>query len=234
MIRTILVPALGILLLGVATPAGAATRSYTVTSFDRIRVDGPYSVKLSTGRTPYARATGTASALDGLSLRVEGRTLIIRRDSSAWGGYPSRAFEPVELSVGTHELAAAALNGAGSLIIDRVKGLTFELSAQGAGRADIGEVAADRLVIALAGSISSRVAGKALKLTAIVRGASSLDASALTARDGLLSAEGPAQLAATLTDTARVEATGVAQVAVAGNPACTVKTLGSASVSGCR
>jgi hypothetical protein len=142
--------------------------------------------------------------------------------------------EPVELAVGTHELANASLNGAGTLSIDKVRGLTFELSAQGAGRADIGAVEVDRLVVSLSGTVTSRVAGKALKLTAIVRGASSLDATALSARDGLLSAQGPAQLSATLTDTARVDATGVAQVTVAGRPACTVKLLGSSSVDGCQ
>jgi hypothetical protein len=221
-------------LLAAASPAEAATRSFTITSFDRIRVEGPYSVRLSTGVTPYARATGSSQALDSISVRVEGRTLTIRRDPSAWGGYPGQAQEPVELVVGTHELSRADLNGAGSLLIDKARGLNFELSAQGAGRAEIGDVQADRLVVAVAGAVTSRVAGKVLKLTAIVRGASSLDASGLAAKEVLLSAEGPAQLSARATDAAKIDATGVAQVQVAGNPACTIKVLGSASVSGCR
>lgn len=217
-----------------AQPASAATRNYTVTSFDRIRVDGPYSIRLQTGTSPFARASGSAQALDGLSVRVEGRTLVVRRNASAWSSSPMRAQEPVELSVGTHELGTAILNGAGTLLIDRVKGLSFELSAQGAGLAEIGEVQADRLVVALAGTVTARVAGKALKFTALLRGASSLDASALAAKDGVLSAEGPAQLSARLLETARIDASGVAQVAVTGDPACTVKLLGSASVTGCR
>ena len=226
--------ALAAALAAASTPAAAATRNFTITSFDRIRVDGPYSVRLSTGVTPYARATGSTQALDGVSVRVDGRTLTVRRDSSAWGGYPGQAQEPVELVIGTHELVRADLNGAGSLLIDKVKGLTFELSAQGAGRAEIADVQADRLVVAVAGTITARVAGKALKLTGIVRGASSLDAAGLRTKDALLSAEGPAQLSASVSDTARVDASGVAQVQVTGNPACTVKLLGSASVSGCR
>nr|WP_294169655.1 DUF2807 domain-containing protein [uncultured Sphingomonas sp.] len=217
-----------------AAPGAAATRSYTVTSFDRVRVDGPYSVQLTTGRSPFARASGSAQALDGLGLRVEGRTLVIRRNASAWGGYPGHGQEPLEISVGTHELTAASLNGAGTLLIDKVKGLTFELSAHGAGRAEIGEVQADRLVVALSGTVISRVAGKTLKLTAIVRGASSLDASGLAVKDALLSAEGPAQLTAAASDTARVDASGTAQVALTGRPACTLKVLGSSTVSGCR
>lgn len=230
MIRSALLAAT---LLCTAAPAAAAQRSFSVTSFDRIRVDGPFSVRLATGVTPYARATGSSRALDGISVRVEGRTLTIRRDPSAWGGYPNQAQEPVELSIGTHELATAILNGAGTLSIDKARGLNFELSVQGAGRADIADVQVDRLVVALAGTVTSRIAGKALRLTAIVRGASGLDAAALTAREGLLSAQGPASISAKLTETARVDASGVAQVTVSGDPACTVKLLGSASVSGC-
>lgn len=217
-----------------AAPAIGATRSFTVTSFDRVRVDGPYSIRLATGTSPFARATGSAQALDGLSLRVEGRTLVIRRDASAWGGYPGQAQEPVEISAGTHELTAAALNGAGTLLIDKVRGLSFDLSAQGAGRAEIGEVQADRLVVALAGTVTSRVAGKALKLTAIVRGASSLDAGGLATRDALLSAAGPAQLSVRTADTARIDASGTAAVTVTGGAACTIKVQGSATVTGCR
>ena len=84
-----------------AAPAAAAIRSYTVTSYDRVRVDGPYSVQLTTGRSPFAQATGSAQALEGLSLRVEGRTLVIRLNPSACGGYPGPTQEPLEISVGT-------------------------------------------------------------------------------------------------------------------------------------
>jgi hypothetical protein len=216
------------------SPAVAAERSFTITSFDRIRVEGPYSVRLTTGVTPSARASGSPQSLDSISVKVEGRTLTIRRDQSAWGGYPGQAQEPVELVVGTHELSRADLNGAGSLLIDKARGLSFELSAQGAGRAEIGDVQTDRLVVALSGTVTSRVAGKALKFTAIVRGASNLDASGLETRDALLSAQGPAQLSATARDTAKIDATGVAEVRITGNPACTVKLLGSSTVSGCR
>jgi hypothetical protein len=89
-------------------------------------------------------------------------------------------------------------------------------------------------MISISGAVTSRVAGKALKLTAIVRGASNLDASGLAAKESLLSAAGPAQLSAWASETAKIDAAGVAQVQVTGNPACTIKLRGSASVSGCR
>ena len=78
-------------LLLVAAPAMAATRSYSVTSFDRIRVDGPYQLMLKTNVAPFARAAGSQQALDAVSIRVEGRTLIVRADEGgSWGGYPGQ------------------------------------------------------------------------------------------------------------------------------------------------
>ena len=42
--------------------AAPATRNYSVTSFDRIRIDGPYKVALKTNVAPYARASGTQAS----------------------------------------------------------------------------------------------------------------------------------------------------------------------------
>ena len=64
-------PLLALLVLAsLPTPSDAAaptTRNYSVPSFDRIRIDGPYKVELRTNVSPYARATGSQLSLDGLS-----------------------------------------------------------------------------------------------------------------------------------------------------------------------
>jgi hypothetical protein len=226
-----------IALIGIVTgaaPADAANRSFSVTGFDRIRVDGPFRVRLTTGVAPFASATGSTQALDSVVIEVQGRTLVVHLNRSSWGGYPGQLAGPVEINVGTHELNAAWLNGAGSLAIDKVKGLSFDLSAQGAGAASIGSVAVDRLKVAVAGTGSLRVAGSAANLTAVIRGSSSLEAAELTVKDAVIGAEGPATVRATVTGTAKVDAMGVAQVELAGKPACTTRAQGAASVSGCR
>ena len=217
-----------------AAQAAPNTRNYSVTSFDRIRLDGPYKVRLVTGVAPFARAEGSQEALDGVSVDVQGRTLIIHRNRSSWGGYPGKPAGPVEISVGTHGLAAAFLNGAGSLAIDKVRGLSFELAVQGAGAASIAQVEVDQLKIGIAGAGSTTLAGRAPKMTAIVRGASLFDASALAVKDVTLGAEGPAIVKLYATSSARIDVAGTASVDVTGDPACTVKASGSASVSGCR
>jgi len=78
------------------------------------------------------------------------------------------------------------------------------------------------------------VSGKAGKLTAIVRGISSLDASGLTSKDATIGAQGPATVKAIVTNAVTIDASGAATIALAGNPACTARLSGSASVSGCR
>jgi Putative auto-transporter adhesin, head GIN domain len=218
----------------IASPAAAADRNYSVTSFDRIRLDGPFKVHLTTNVAPFARATGSPEALDGVSLDVQGRTLVIHSNRSSWGGYPGRQPGPVEISVGTHELAAAFLNGSGSLAIDKIRGLTFELAIQGAGAATIANVDVDQLKIGITGAGSTTLAGKAPRMTAIIRGSSLFDASALTTKDVVVGAEGPVIVKVNAVSSAKIDATGIATVEITGNPACTVKANGSVTVTGCR
>src|SRR5258705_8312631 len=108
-----------------AQPAHAATRNFGVNGFDRIRVEGPYRVKLATGVAPFASASGSPTALDRITIEVQGRTLIIHVSKSSWGGYPGQDPGPVEIQAGTHELGQASLTGSGTVQIDKIKGLSF-------------------------------------------------------------------------------------------------------------
>jgi len=230
--RTFL-PAL-LLAISLAAPASAATRNFGITGFDRIRVDGPFRVRLSTGVAPFAKAEGPAAALDRVAVDVQGRTLVVHTSRSSWGGYPGDGAGPVEISLGTHELSAAWLNGAGTLRIDKVKGLSFDLSVQGSGAAGIERADIDQLRVSVSGTGTAILAGEARRMTAVVRGVSTLDAAALTTKDATIGAEGPATVRANVTNAAKIDGSGVATVMLAGAPSCTAKLSGSASVSGCR
>jgi hypothetical protein len=222
-------------LASLTSPAPAAERTLSVTTFDRVRVDGPYKVKVATGVSPFAKVSGSSAAIDGVSVDQQGRTLIIRANPSSWGGnYPGEGRGPVEVTVGTPDLTAVWVNGSGSLAVDRIKGLSFDVSVQGSGSAAIGEANVDQLEIGISGSGNVAIAGKAPKLTAIVRGTSALDASALAVRDVTVGAEGPSQVRVNANGTARIDARGVASVDLSGGAACTVKAEGSAIVTGCR
>lgn len=217
-----------------AAPADAATRNFGVSGFDRVRLDGPFRVKVSTGVAPFATASGSPAALDRVAMEVVGTTLVIHSSRSSWGGYPGEDVGTIDVSVGSHELTAAWVNGAGVLDIDRVKGLGFDLSVQGSGAATIGSADVDQLKIAIAGTASAMLAGRAGKVTAIVRGISSLDASDLAAKDATIGAEGAATIEANITNAVTVDGSGPATITLTGRPSCTLRIKGSASVSGCR
>lgn len=221
--------------LALAAPASAATRNFGITSFERIRVDGPYRVQLKTGVAPYATATGSQSALDRVAIDVIGNTLIVHNNVSAWGESSDTSDSgPVEIRIGTHDLTAATLNGAGLLQIDRVKALTFNGAAQGSGQLGVGQADVDQLSMVVIGTASAIASGHAGTLKLAVRGASSFDGSGLTAKDATIGADGAATIKAIVTDSATIDGSGPATITLGGKPACTARMSGSASVSGCK
>lgn len=220
--------------LAVATPAAAATRNFGITSFDKVRIEGPFKVTVTTGVAPFARARGSPAALDRVAIQVRGNTLVVGGAIGSWGGYPGADPGPVDISLGTHDLRSAWLNGSGALAIDRVSGLSFDLSVQGSGSATIDSVGVDQFSANIAGTASARLRGEAARMTAILRGIAGLDASSLAVRDLVLGSEGAATVTANVTNSAKIDASGAATIALAGRPACTLHTRGSTSVSGCR
>jgi len=221
-------------LAAIAAPAGAETRNFGASGFDKVRVDGPFKVRLTTGVAPFAQATGSARAIDRVAVDVRGQTLIVHVNQSSWGGYSGEDVGPVEIAIGTHDLSAASLNGSGSLDINAVKGLAFDLSVQGSGGATIADTDVDQLRVSVIGTASASLGGRAGKMTAIVRGISSLDAAGLTVKDATIGAEGAATVKAAITNAVTIDGTGTATITLTGDPSGTVRAHGSASVSGCK
>ena len=125
--RIFLLPAVA---LAAARRAGRAPRPATSASpaSTEVRVDGPFKVTADDRRRAVRPRQRLASARStGSRSRSRGDTLIVHANRSSWGGYPGEDTGPVEISIGTHELSAAWLNGAGRLAIDRVKGLELRL-----------------------------------------------------------------------------------------------------------
>lgn len=224
-----------LLLLGVAlasTPAAAtATRDYTVIGFDRIRVDGPYDVTVRTGLGPSARATGSTDALDRISVEVQNSTLVIKPDSSGWGGYPGAPAGKVQLAVTVADLSSAILAGSGTLAIDRVRGTSLDLALGGAGSLSVGLIDVAKLSVMLTGSGSASLAGHADDGRLIVRGAGDIAADGLTIRHAEIVSAGAGTITVSAAETAKVIAAGNGDVTVHGNPECDVSATGAGNVS---
>lgn len=216
------------LLAFVAVPAGGAERTYSITDFDRIHVDGPYRVTLTTGRSSAARAEGSTEALDHVSIEVQSGTLRIRRNRSAWGSLPAAG--PVTVALTTRDLRNAQLVGSGSLDIDRAKGLRVDLSVSGSGRLNVGSVEADNLLVGLLGGGRITLAGRTKQLRATVQGSGDLAATGLTADDAQIASDTSGNVAVAVAKTVRVTATGAGDVEIVGSPTCTVQAKGSGQI----
>lgn len=205
-----------------ATPAGAAERRYSVTDFDRIEVDGPYIVRLTTGGPSAAIATGPQGSLDRLTVDVSGQTLRIRRNRSGWTGNAGGQQGQVELSITTRTLRSARIIGPGRLTVDRLSGLRGDLNVEGSGELAVGAVATDNLTIRFVGSGRLEVAGRTGRLNAMFDGSGNADASRLLAQDAVVTTTGFGTVALNAARTARITANGRGEVMVAGRPACTL------------
>jgi hypothetical protein len=214
-----------------AAPAAAAERRFTVTQFDRIQVDGPFAVTVTTGRPGAALATGDARAVDRVSIEVQGRVLKVRPNRSAWGGYPGEGAGPVAIAISTHDLRGVAVNGSGTVAIDKARAMRFDLSVSGSGVIELPNLEADRLVLGLLGSGRITLGGKVKNVRATIQGTGDLAAAELISEDAELNADSSGKIAIGVKRAVKVTATGAGDVEIAGSPACTVKALGSGRVS---
>ena len=216
------------ILLVLSAPAHAAERNYSVTDYDRIRLDAPVRVTVTTGRSPSARASGDQAGIDRLKIEVQGRTLVIGRNVSAWGG--SGQSGPVELKLTAHALRGATVNGSGSLAIDRLRGATLQLVVAGSGALDVTAIEADVLSLGVVGDGRATVAGTAKRADLALRGPGSLVAEALMVGDLRLAADGPGSVKAAARKSAAITSSGSGTIVVTGKLACTVRATGSAEV----
>jgi hypothetical protein len=226
-----LLAAVAALTAAIPATAGAAERRFTVTDFDRVQISGAYRVTLGTGRAASATASGPREALDRVSIEVEGRTLRVRPNRSAWGGYPGEPSGPLTITLTTQDVRTATVDGAGLLDIDSAKAMRLELIVAGSGRLAVARVEADTLLLTQMGAGTIQLGGNAKSLRAEVHGAGSVEAAGLTADDAQIAADTAGTIRLRVTRAAKITATGSGDVEILGTPACTVKAIGAGQVT---
>jgi hypothetical protein len=213
-----------------AGQASAATRSFTVTGFDKIQVTGPFSVNLRTGPGPSARADGDAAAIDRLIVEVRGTTLVVGIKNRDWTDWRGRDMGKLIVSVTTPALSGATLTGSGDVTIDRAKAARFDLALTGSGDVAIGALTAERLQMNVTGSGDAKIAGRAAQVRASLQGSGNIDAAALAAADVDISIMGSGDAALAASRSAKVSLMGSGDVVITGKGACTVSKRGSGEV----
>ena len=223
------------LLLAVLTASGgqaqAATRSFTVTGFDKVRVEGAYNVEVRTGRGPSAQATGDARALDRVSVQVQGTTLVIKPDRSSWTGWPGEEIGGVSLVVTAPALSSASLNGSGDIKINRMAAPRVDIAIAGSGDIAVASIAGDRLRLDVMGSGTATLAGQAAIGLVTIQGAGNVAAAGLTIADADVTVAGAGDVALSATRSAKVKASGSGKVVIGGKAACAVSNRGAGQVS---
>jgi len=207
------------LLLGAAAPGDE--RVVMVTGFDRLRIDGPFTVEVEPG-SPGVTITGDRAALDTVNVRVDANTLILNSGTQSWQSASGKAASSARIRVTAPALRVVQTNGGTMLKLAELRGDRIDVSQNGAGRIDIGRVDAQDLSLTLAGSGVIALAGSALHTRVRLYGSSSLDAAALTTADAQLVSGSSGELAMTVRYNARISATSSGMVRVLGDAKCAV------------
>jgi len=215
-----------------ALPVSAADRSYPVGAFTKLRVEGPYTVRVHTGARASVAARGPQNRLDKLTVEQRGDTLVVSTVKGwSWSGWSWGKQDNVYIDIGVPMLSGAALTGSGDVTVDAVKGASFAASVTGSGDLAIGSVQAGSLVATVTGSGDLTVSGRAHKADATVSGSGNLHAGGLSV--GLLGATvtGSGDIAVGPTQAANARVTGSGDISIAGHPRCTTRKTGSGDIS---
>lgn len=86
---------------GDATAQSRASHVYALTSFERVRVEGPFDVRLTAGASPAGKADGDPRAIDSVVLRLDGTTLTVRRALTEIGATDNGAGRPLVITLAT-------------------------------------------------------------------------------------------------------------------------------------
>jgi hypothetical protein len=216
--------------LAACSSAVAATHTYSVTGFSRVRIAGPFDVHVRVGPGPSARATGPQAALDRLAVEQNDDTLVIKPLPGGWGGWPGSGGDKIVVEVTAPSLTQMAIAGSGDVTVDRVRGDSLDLALSGAGSLDVGAIDVDRLGATMTGSGDLRLAGKARAARAMMNGTGDIKAAGLMAIDATVNLIGSGDLAIGAQHTAKVNLSGTGDISIAGPAVCTVTSTGSGDV----
>ena len=203
--------------------ADAAEHRYAFGSYDRVRIDGPFEVNVTTGVAPGALATGDPHMIDGLDIELQGTTLIVRMGHQGWGETPvGKSVAPPVITLTTPNLRGAFVNAGARVAIQGMKAQRVDLSVNGSGSVTVSGADTDQLFATIIGAGTMTLSGRAARARLVTNGAGNVDASALTVNDLSILQDGPGETRAAARYTAQVNSTGLGRVVVTGNPKCVV------------
>lgn len=218
-------------LIAAALPAHAATRSIPVPNFVKLRVEGPYTVRVHTGAKVSVRASGPQSRLDKLTVESRGNTLILSTEKSwSWRGLSWGKDDAVTIDITVPMLEGAELTGSGDVAIDRVRTGDFAATLTGSGNLTVSQLDSSRLKASVTGSGDLSLAGKTARADMSVTGSGDLRGAGLAVNLLTATVMGSGDISVGPTRVARAKVMGSGDIRIAGRPNCTSSKMGSGEI----
>lgn len=223
---------IGLALVALATPASAADHSYVVTNFDRVRVDGPFEVRLTVGAGgAHASASGDDRVIANLSIEVQGDTLVVRKGIQGWSEQGKVDGPAPIITIAAPALRSATVIGGGKLAIAGVlRSARLDLQITGGGSIDARGIDTDDLAVMLIGNGNVALAGKSARARLLTNGNGSIAAIPLSVGDVLVRLDGPGETQVSARFTADLTSTGLGRIVVPGNAKCTAHAQAGAPI----
>lgn len=211
-------------------PFGSESRNFTVSSFDRIELDGHYEVLVTTGARASVSATGPTALLQRLRVEVDGNRLRIygRNEPS---GFERKIPGKVVVRVSVPALSAARIGGSGNMRVNRVAGRHFDGRVDGSGYLTLASLQVQSASFGMVGSGGiSAPNGQTGSLSVQLAGSGSVDTRGVNARSAKAQVGGSGSVFARANGPVTVDLSGSGSVQFVGGAQCRIQKTGSGSV----
>lgn len=201
--------------------APAPGRTVAIGSFDKIRVEGPFEVRVTIG-SPSATIGGDPRASEDVAIRVDGTTLSVRKGTGGWGEQPRGATGLIVVTLSTPGLVSASVAAGGRMTIARMRGMRVDVTVGGSGSLTLEDTDTEQLIATLIGTGRMTLAGRAARARLVSSGQGAIDATKLEVGDLIVHLDGIGETRASARYTAQVMNTGLGMVTIAGPAKCRV------------
>ena len=221
------------LLFSLLLTASAAPQEkvFLVTGFERVRVDGPFTVEMLRGPN-HAKAEGDSKLLDRLDIHVDGGTLVVGAGSQGWSLARGEVAGSPKITLTTPALRGLLVNGGGQVRAADMRGARVDVSVNGSGTIEVAALQSDDLALTLTGTGRIVAAGTSRRARVRSNGAGVIDAGGLAVGDGTIVAESSGETRIGMRYTVRVFALGVGGVSILGTPECRISGPGPVECAG--
>lgn len=219
-------------LLGTAAaPAFADTRDFRVGGFDRVVSNGPWQIRIHTGKRVAVHADGPRDMLDRMQVEVKDGELKLGTRPGSWtSGLSFGSHGKTVIDIDVPMLSALTLNGPGDASVDRIKTPRFAARLAGPGNLAVAAIDTQEAVIDMSGPGRIAVDGRAGKASVRVSGTGSIEGRGLTVGDADVRLSGVGNIALTAFGNVTGSMSGIGSIEIGGRPHCSISRSGIGSV----